>query len=225
MTPGNDKKVHEARLFIKGQSFYQAREILEFVIADEPGNLEALYLQALCFYYTRDYRRAENLLSQVCRQPEAEDWSALHKLYLISLLYQKKYNETELVARKTMIKIKDDHQLFNLLGYALEQQDKYNNAAEIYEEGLKLKPGDPSLQNSLAYVYLQMGISLDSAKDLIDDALNSKPYEPIYMHTLAVYHKKTGDSQAALQVIQEASRLQPTNLELQKELKSFLLAG
>ena len=113
----------------------------------------------------------------------------------------------------------------NLLGYALEQQDKYSNAAEIYEEGLKLKPRDPSLQNSLAYVYLQMGISLDNAKDLIDDALNSKPYEPIYMHTLAVYHKKTGDSQAALQVIQEASRLQPTNLELQKELKSFLLAG
>ena len=104
MTPGNDKKVHDARLYIKGQSFHQAREILEFVIADEPSNLEALYLQALCFYYTKDYRRTENLLSQVCRQPDADEWSALHKLLLISLLYQKKYNEAELVARKTMIK-------------------------------------------------------------------------------------------------------------------------
>lgn len=220
-----EKKVHEARLYIQGNSYYKAIELLTLVIAEEPGNLKALYLQALCYYYLQDMRKCENLLSHVCRQPEADEWSALHKLYIICLLFQKKHNEAELVARKTMIKIKDDYQLFNLLGYSLEQQEKYNIAAEIYEEGLKLKPRDPSLQNSLAYVYLKMGISLSNCKDLIEDALLYKPKEPAYLHTLAMYHKKSGDKEAAFSAIKEASRLEPSNQELQQELKRLLMAG
>jgi Flp pilus assembly protein TadD len=63
-------------------------------------------------------------------------------------------------------------QTFSALGSAYDQQGRYEIAREKYQQALKLKPGEVSVQNNLAMSYALQG-KLPEAEKILRTALNS----------------------------------------------------
>lgn len=88
-------------------------------------------------------------------------------------------------------------QIYGMYGTLLNQKNKKKEAVVFLNKALNMEPDNPNLQNSLAYVFAELGVFLDRALKLVRQALTKDPENYLYLDTLGwVYHKMNNDALA-----------------------------
>jgi len=104
-------------------------------------------------------------------------------------------------------------QFFILLGGLYESKEEWAKAEDEYRAALELKPNDPTASNNLANVMLQGGGNVDMALSLAQTARRGMPDSPSVADTLGWVYYQKGVYGSAINLFQEALRLQEKNKE------------
>lgn len=100
-----------------------------------------------------------------------------------------------------------------LLGEALREAERYNEAAGPLERAVELMPGDMHVRLALAWCYKRTG-RLEYAIESLEDAVRNEPLEAILHYNLACYWSLAGDRRRALRCLSRALDLDGNYLDL-----------
>ena len=100
-----------------------------------------------------------------------------------------------------------------LLGEALREVERYNEAVEPLERAAELMPGDMHVHLALAWCYKRTG-RLRHAISTLEDALANEPDEAILHYNLACYWALTRNRGVALRCLGRALDLDGNYLDL-----------
>ena len=95
-----------------------------------------------------------------------------------------------------------------LLGELYQSKQDWNNARRTLEKARELQPGDPVAALDLANVIVESGGNLDEALALAQSAQRSMPNSPDAADTLGWVYYRKGEYPLALNVLQQALKLQ-----------------
>ncbi|HEY3342658.1 MAG TPA: tetratricopeptide repeat protein, partial [Anaerolineae bacterium] len=156
-----------------------------------------------------------------CADNQADD----HPLLQAAREYyaQRAFAEAEGKCRELLRRAPAHCGALHLLGLALEQQQKHNEAYEAYRSALALAPGTVNLWSDFAELLQTMG-RLDEAADAYRQALHCAPNSPAIMVCLGTVLRTLGDLPAALEYHQRAMQLQPDAVEALMNTGSILHA-
>lgn len=212
-------------IYYYGQHKYlEALSSLEQAIKIVPGDLELLFFEAQCLFQLKNLDQSEILLKQLVDLDEDERLKQLPKLYALILLKKKKFAQAEdfLQQQLPAQNIHADLQLLNMLGYALERQDKLQEAEKIFKKVIKEDPENANACNSLAYIFARLEIELGEALLLVNRAIKKEPRNPAYLDTLAFIYFKKGNPSAAAKTYKAALAFDPGNSEIMAHLSATL---
>lgn len=100
-----------------------------------------------------------------------------------------------------------------LLGEALRESERYNEAARPLERAAELMPSDIHVHLALAWCYKRTG-RLRQAIEALEQALASDPLEAILHYNLACYWSLARDRRRALRCLSRALDLDSNYLDL-----------
>lgn len=98
--------------------------------------------------------------------------------------------------------------LFSLLGSAYVNLRRWQEAAEVYEQTIRLRPDDAGTQETLGLMYSELGRHQEAIK-AHQEAIRLKPDFVEAYHGLGLTYKKLGRYQDAIEAFQKAIRLKP----------------
>ncbi|MEQ9695150.1 sulfotransferase [Shimia sp. SDUM112013] len=107
----------------------------------------------------------------------------------------------------------------NMVGMALAQGGNPREAIGFFTKGLKLRPGDPDIQNNLIQALLSAGQSA-KADELIDKLLAKRGDSAILWHFKAVAHSQLGQPERVLDYATRAVTADP-NMALAYNLRGI----
>jgi tetratricopeptide (TPR) repeat protein len=97
--------------------------------------------------------------------------------------------------------------LYILTGELYESQHNWEQAKQMYQKALEIKPENALASNNLAYVMLQTGGNVDVAMSLAQTARRGMPDSPNAADTLGWVLYQKGAYKSAIDLFQEALRL------------------
>jgi tetratricopeptide (TPR) repeat protein len=100
---------------------------------------------------------------------------------------------------------------FLLLGDALWQANRIQEADQAYHRALQLQPNSLSAMNNLAYFLADTGTGLDEALRVAQRAVQNAPQQPGFKDTLGWVYLKQNDTNSALQVFSNLVRQYPND--------------
>jgi cellulose synthase operon protein C len=100
-----------------------------------------------------------------------------------------------------------DIQFYILAGEMYESQSDWTNARSMYQKALEIQPDNPPASNNLAYVMLQQGGNVDVALAMAQTARRGMPDSSNAADTLGWAYFQKGVYQSAINLFQEAIRL------------------
>jgi tetratricopeptide (TPR) repeat protein len=119
-----------------------------------------------------------------------------------------------------------DHQATYALGFFIQNQKRYHDAAQVFENGFKKYPDDTGLLYQVGRSYIFSEDSLDKAERCFKQYLQVEPgknapdWAAAHWRLGMVYELK-GELEPALAELQEAVKLSPENQEYQNRLKTI----
>jgi predicted Zn-dependent protease len=172
------------------------------VIDKNPLDPEAQYMLARYLYETKQYRQSLSALQAVLGiQP------AHYKAhYYAGLVYQANgdtdHAQSEFVAAIGIIESKDIHYAwpFADLGRALNDEGKTDKAIEWISRGIRNDPACPKTYYEYARTLFRRSAGSEVKRALIEAVRLDPGYSDAY-YLLARYYRKTGENQAADQVL------------------------
>jgi tetratricopeptide (TPR) repeat protein len=94
---------------------------------------------------------------------------------------------------------------------ALDSTGQKQQAANAYEEVLKIDPNNPRALNNLAYLKADLGVDLDRALTMAQRAADGMPGHPGCLDTLAMVYIKRGLADEAIRIFQGLLKNDPEN--------------
>jgi tetratricopeptide (TPR) repeat protein len=94
---------------------------------------------------------------------------------------------------------------------ALEATGQRQQAANAYEEVLKIDPNNARALNNLAYLKADLGVDLDRALTMAQHAVETMPGQPGCLDTLAMVYNKRGLADEAIRIFQGLVKNDPEN--------------
>ncbi|MDH5721441.1 MAG: tetratricopeptide repeat protein [Spirochaetia bacterium] len=213
---------NEATSLYRRKQFVEALGRLEDAIRILPGDLELLFFEAQCLYQLGNLDRAEKILSQLFELDEGRELTHLPRMLGLCLLKLEKYKEAEKFLKNITENYRNDIQLKGMLGFALERQDKLDDAALLFERIIKEDPENVNACNSLAYIYYRQNKRLDKALSLVKRALRKEPENAAYLDTIGMILFKRGDTTQARKSLKKAVKLAPQNKTIMSHLGEML---
>jgi len=119
-----------------------------------------------------------------------------------------------------------NHLATYMLGYFLQRQKRYHEAAGVFEKGFREHPDETGLVYQVGRTYVLAEDSLDKAEWCFKEYLKVEPkklgpqWADAHWRLGMVYDLK-GDIDLAIAELEEAVRLEPENEEFQKKLKQL----
>jgi len=98
-----------------------------------------------------------------------------------------------------------------LLGALEESQSNWQDAQKSYQKALLIQPDNPAAANNLAYLLLEHGGNVDVALSMAQAARRALPELPNTADTLAWAYVSKGAYGSAIDLLQEAVRVNPNN--------------
>ncbi|MBX5497013.1 MAG: tetratricopeptide repeat protein, partial [Bryobacteraceae bacterium] len=92
-----------------------------------------------------------------------------------------------------------------------EQAGQWKEAEKKYRQALKLAPGNPAIENNLAYLIARQGGDLEEALRLANDASRKEPGNPEFADTLGWVYVKRQMNDSAIQIFESLVRKHPKN--------------
>lgn len=169
--------------------FEEALALLERAVELEPESREFRRMLALALADTGDYGRAERVLKDVIAEaPDNESYR-----FSLAAVYEKseEYDKGVRVMQKVLDEEPDNAEAHNYIGYTYAVMEKHLDEAERHlDKAIALKPGDPYITDSIAWLHFKQG-RYESALRLLEDAVDKLPDE-------AVLHQHLGEVLLAL---------------------------
>lgn len=103
----------------------------------------------------------------------------------------------------------NDPELLYETGLLADRLHKYDEAEQLWQRVIKVKPDHAHAYNALGYSLAERGIRLDEAQQLIDKALSLLPEDPFILDSKGWVQFRMGDKQAALDTLQKAFGRRP----------------
>lgn len=107
-------------------------------------------------------------------------------------------------------------------GFTLNLLERYEAAAEVYHQGLKIQSKEFNLLYNLGITYLNQ-FDYDNALQYMTLALNQNNQSVNLWLTIAVCYAKKRDLDAAFNSIKEAEKIDPNNLLVPFQMGTFLI--
>jgi cellulose synthase operon protein C len=94
-----------------------------------------------------------------------------------------------------------------LAGEMYEKQSNWDQAKAMYQQALNIQPDNPLASNNFAYLMLKQGGNVDVALSMAQTARRGVPDSPNFADTLGFAYYQKGVYQSAIDMFQEALRL------------------
>jgi tetratricopeptide (TPR) repeat protein len=101
--------------------------------------------------------------------------------------------------------------VFFARGVCQERLGNWPQAEQDLQMALRLNPGEASVLNYLGYSWIDRGENIDEAKAMIEQAVSEHPDDGFIVDSLGWVHYLTGDYAKAVEVLERAVRLEPTD--------------
>ncbi len=98
----------------------------------------------------------------------------------------------------------DKESAWFLLGAIYNDAKNYDQAEQMFQKSLTVKPHDPEVLNDYGYMLVDRGIRLDEAISMIHSAVNEDPTNGAYLDSLGWAYFKQGNLPEAQQYLQQA---------------------
>jgi tetratricopeptide (TPR) repeat protein len=204
----------------------QGEKLIESAMANaEKENLplEDIFETGVSFWDSLDQRaRATAMCDEALAKFKGKDGERF--LYLKGSLFEKdgKIDEAVALMQKILSKNPDHAGALNFVGYIWAERGEHLAQAErMIRRALKLRPEDPFITDSLAWVYYQRG-NLKRALELLMTAVKARPDEPVIADHLGDVLVKLGRFGEAKQYYEQALKLGPSKDADKKSLESKL---
>lgn len=185
---------------------------------DDEGRQRLILAEAQLLRDAGRHREAwEFLEDQLARQPEQTDL-----LYETALAAEKidRWERTEALLRRLIELKPDSAQAYNALGYSLAERNiRLEEARQLIEKALALKPDDPFILDSQGWVLFRLGRH-EEALALLQRAHGVRPDPEIAAH-IGEVQWVLGRRDDALKTWREAAREHPKNDVLAATIKRF----
>jgi len=209
----------------KNKEFKQAEALLLFNMNDSDlmeTQGEKLYSIIVSYYIDqKNFERATSLLNAALDlYPESDELS-----YTNGMLMEKVglVNDSILVMEKLILKNPKHVAALNFAGYLMADKEiKLPQAKKYLERAVKLKPNDPYIMDSHAWVLFKLG-KYQKALDILKSAFQKKPNESIIAQHLAEVLSKQGHYESSREYFNKALELGPEDQKSKERIVKQLL--
>lgn len=145
-------QLHEtARQFMRQNDFANAILVLNRAVLLDPKNVEIAKDLGLNYYFSKDYKKAEEIIKPLLDKDEADD--QLFQIAADIYYAMEDLKESEKVYKKGLKKIPNSGPLYNEYGELLWSQKDYS-AIKQWEKGIEMDPGySKNYFNASRYYY------------------------------------------------------------------------
>ncbi len=208
-----------ARLLAKQGQLAQARALLRSLPETVPRDaVTKVQAEAQLLREARQWDEAYKVMAEaVQRFPEDTDL-----LYDQAMLSErlKRYDDMERQLRQVIASTPDNANAYNALGYSLADRGlRLEEAGQLIQKALSIKPGDPFITDSLGWLAYRKGDKAEAAR-ILREAYASRPDPEIAAHLGEVLWQQ-GERDAAATVWREGLRTEPDNDALKETLQRF----
>ena len=157
----------------------EAIEKLQYVVAKDPKNTEALIILGGLYRIGKELPKAVDAYSQVIALQGADktQWR-IYYFRGISYDQMKDYVKSEADFRKALALSKDEPSVLNYLGYSMiDRGVKLDEAIAMVKRAVDLKPNDGYIVDSLGWAYYTMG-DYDQAVNYLERAVDLNAADP-----------------------------------------------
>lgn len=198
-----------ARLLARQGKLDQARAAIRAVPeAEQQDGVNKIQIEAQLLREANQPAEAQKVLGAgLERFPNEPDL-----MYDLAMICEKlkQYERMESLLRKVMELNPDDPNAYNALGYSLADRNiRLEESRPLLEKALALRPADPFITDSLAWLAYRTGKTEDAIK-LLQQALTAKPDAEIAAH-LGEILWTTGQQDEARKIFKDALTREPGN--------------
>jgi len=197
----------------------KARKHLELMRQQRPGQARQFYLFEAAFLQEQELKKQAMQLYGEALQRFPDDFELLYsRAMLAESMGDMQQLEADL--RQILDKDPDNTQALNALGYTLtDRTDRHQEALELIQRALELKPGDPFYLDSLGWVYYRMG-NLELAEKYLRQAIAVQSDAEFNAHLGEVLWQQ-GKKNEAREIWEKAKQQDADNKVLNETLKRF----
>ncbi|WP_123194602.1 tetratricopeptide repeat protein [Pannonibacter phragmitetus] len=198
----------------------ESRQHLQALIDKDPADLEAIIALGNVLRSREMFAEAEVVYTKgidTVDKPQPEHWGLYYNRGICRERL-KKWNEAEVDLRTALELYPDQPQVLNYLGYSLVDQGmKLDEAMQMIQTAVRLRPSDGYIVDSLGWAYYRLGRYEEATREL-ERAVQLRPADPVINDHLGDAYWKVGRRLEARFQWNHARDLNPTPEDLVKIL-------
>lgn len=210
-------QTHRARILMRMGRLQEARSTLRKLPETEPRDAAIkIQAEAQLLREARRLQEAHDVLADGARR-FPEDGDILYDQAMVAERLGR-HEQMETLLRKVMTLSPDNANAFNALGYSLADRGiRLDEARQLIDRALALRPGDPFITDSLGWLMFRSG-QFEEALRTLKEAYDKRPDPEIGAHIGEVLWQM-GQREEALRYFRESRQNEPENDTLVETLK------
>lgn len=197
-------------------------------IYEQKNDLDALIQIGDIQRYSEDYRKAAQTYTKVINTLETVPEKYWHVLYARGMSYErlKDFEKAEKDLLNALEFRPQEPYLLNYLGYSWADQGiNLDQALNLIEQAVALKPNDGYIADSLGWVHFKLE-NYEEAIQFLERAVELLPYDPtINEHLGDAYWRDGREHEARFQWRRALNNQEKEDLELETKLKNKIASG
>jgi len=202
------------------QDYPAAIEAFEKSIRIQPGYLQGIHNLGTAYREEERYDEARNCFNYVLnnKADQVETWEALGSLY-----HSTEDFDRSIIAYGKLLDLEPENlKIHRVLNNMMWETGRHEGFLGSYLKALKARPSSDRLIAAYAEE-LALGMAFDEAVALLEEAMERQGETPRLLHRLANIRKKTGDMNAARQILEKILQQVTDNDEYYTEYAQVLL--
>lgn len=194
-----DNKRRLGLFYLHFDSLNLADSIFTDLINTGDTDMATYYYAGRTSLLKENYNKAIEIFKEltIVADSISDGWLNLGLAYRLTDSLDKEIETYELGLNYMRIRT-DSTAIYFAHGVTLERHDKGNKAIEIFEKIIALDPDHSQSLNYLGYMFADLGIELERARELIEDALRIMPESGAYLDSYGWVLFKLGEPRSAL---------------------------
>ena len=198
-------RLQMAYILSEQEKYEQAIEILNKAMEIQQENIDLHLMAANVYEAQEEYEKAIDVI----RRGLEQDGKNVRLIFRLGVMLDKTgHKEACIVEMRRVLEIDADNaDALNYIGYTYAEQGiRLDEAMELIQRALKIKPDSGYIIDSLGWVYYQKGL-YDEALEMLEQAASLTPDDPTIREHLGDVYFKKGDYGKSLEMYKMALRL------------------